>query len=156
MWKNAAKQSRHIICYIIVLSSMSTIGCGTGTVDEQWKPIPKSTDVCPDASIKIRDAYLSSILGEDGTPVDRTNNFPLDSKVIYVTFVLTGEFCCTFLTVEWKYEGQHFSLWQSDGDFLINPVTVALERPDAGFPKGNYTVALYSELWGTMLSFKVE
>jgi hypothetical protein len=113
-------------------------------------------DLCPDKYVAINEAFLSSAVNENGEPIDKTSTFASDIEAIYFTFELSGDLCCVQLTVEWKHEGERIGdVWSDDGSNVQTPFTLALYQPEKGFLKGNYSVTLYSSLWGTTLPFTI-
>ena len=139
------KSSLFVVGVILVIALVTTplIGCGSEGAGQE---ATESEDIYSDADFVLNKAILSSALDGNGLPVNSTNVFTSDTEEIFCTiWAVIPDICCTDVTVTviWLYLGEQIGYWQEEATHIAWPANVSITRPENGFSKGDYRVAIY-------------
>ncbi|WP_144437107.1 hypothetical protein [Dehalogenimonas alkenigignens] len=127
---------------VICISLPMTIGgCGE---DAQLLPPPYET-FCPDAGIDVDLLVINKAPYETGHIPLSDQAFPSGQIPIYCTFWLTGDLCCTKVTVECVNQGTTVYRWVEDGNNIRTPQTVVM-MPANGWLPGTFELVLFIDL----------
>lgn len=116
-------------------------GCGE---DDQLMSLPDET-FCPDASIDVDLLVINKTPYETGQIPLSDQAFPSGQKPIYCTFWLTGDLCCTKVTVECVNQGTTVYRWVEDGNNIRTPQAVVM-MPTNGWLPGTFELILFIDL----------
>ena len=105
----------------------------------------KTTEVCPDESIYVDRAVLTSTLGEDGLPLNTADSFAADTSEIFCVFWLSDDLCCKVLSAKWLFPDRTAIFWDKEGVTVELPDSTSITQPEGGFPPGDYLLSIYVE-----------
>jgi hypothetical protein len=132
------------ILVAISLLSILILSLASCTSDETRQGATSDKDVYPDTLPSVSEAYFSEAIDENGTPVNVTDAFTIDTPEIFFFLVLSFEgVCCSTVTIQWIYDGIVIDMWQ---DYSTYPSVISLKSPEGGFAMGKYEVTVYIEL----------
>jgi hypothetical protein len=123
-----------IIALALVLPFSSCVSGGKAAI------LPADGDAAP--AVKVKEAFISAVLDEEGKPVAGAGVITPDTPVIYLYFDLAEDLCCQTVTVQWWHGGEVIDSW-SEEDSTDGVFTVALPQPDGGFGAGDYSARVY-------------
>jgi hypothetical protein len=122
------------------LAALSLVGgCGSGG-DAAGSV---QDEVCPDTLLTGDKIAFTNSLDESRVPVGSATVFPSDTAEIFCTFTLSGNLCCSDITVLWQYGGETVKFWVEDGTGLPAINAVSFVRPEGGFASGEYVVKVF-------------
>lgn len=133
-------------CTILVLLSLALIAvsfAGCVSTDEAAQTQDKPLEICPDTLLQGDRIVFSVGIDNDGNPLGIVTVFPADTAVIFATFTLSGDLCCSEVTVIWQYGEETVYYWSQDGTGLPDTNTVSMARPEGGFASGEYLVKVF-------------
>jgi hypothetical protein len=135
------KRLAPVIAVVVIVAALSLAvlagGCGSGG---NAATLPGDGDATPE--VRVKEAFTSAVLDEEGLPVAGAGVFSPDTPEIYLYFELVEDLCCQTVTVQWWHEGKVIKSWAEE-DSTDGIFTVALEQPDGGFGAGDYSVRVY-------------
>ncbi|AHB14182.1 hypothetical protein [Dehalococcoides mccartyi] len=122
----------------VLAGGIMLFGSGCGDAAQDTGAVPFSLDYA-----RIFNAHTSSAIGNDGIAADRCDTFTSDTPVIYFSWQPRSlDVCCAATMVVWFFEGNEIqSISLIDSSTCVH--TDSLEKPEGGFLKGHYQVALY-------------
>ena len=125
------------------LAAVPLAGCSSGDQTAPAQAQDEPVEACPDTLLTGDSITFSNDLDAYGRPLDSATVFSVDTAEIFCTFTLSGDICCTNVIVMWHYGDEVVHYWNEDGTGMPQTNTVSFDRPEDGFPKGDYLVKVF-------------
>ncbi|WP_406661089.1 hypothetical protein V7O66_00785 [Methanolobus sp. ZRKC3] len=149
-------KSKLIITILLILSIVALSGCtdisdsykpgSFGTTEEEMQIVDAVTDKYGDMTAKGTPRLLEVMMTsstENFIPVDKVLKYSKDSAELYAWFIYDN-FEYDMINVEWIYLDNDYSIYtfESETGEDFGRGTFILEKPDDGWPLGDYEVII--------------
>ena len=131
------------ILALLTLALVAVPSAGCVSTDDAVQTQDEPLEICPDTLLQGDSIVFSAGIDSDGDPQDIATVFPTDIAEIFCTFTLSGDLCCSEITVIWQYGEETIYYWSRDGTGLPAINTVSIARPEGSFASGEYLVKIF-------------